>query len=450
MKGKDRAIVAVILAAALIGGLVLVRRALEQAAQAQAVSLAAAQFNGGEREPTSGESGSQTGDGTSSAGDTSLPESGGEETDPPEGGGQGGGEASSGDTSQTVQTGAGTEVPSAGGGAMTLAELSAWMEYESSGALAAQSMLEAEQALASGVGTSDDALRRTFAQSQAEPNQQARRNQLSEEAAALGYEYLKCRDMVALREESVAFWQALEEAVTAAQAADSGEDAQREEKRQADLQTVQEMLASETLALEEAQADLEAAAQALNTALGNPYGTEISVTDSLEAEALPSLSGDEAAVQALEMRNEIKQAEYQVQREEQTLNQLRYQYAPDSPQVLEQQAAVQEAQSACSQAESQVETDVRDRLTRLGLLSRKLEQLSAALEQTGTAPPQTDYVLEGGTEESAWSSNLTALTEQWTAIADNRASLIQNTAQFNLDVLCFQHAIGVGCTAATI
>ena len=257
---------------------------------------------------------------------------------------------------------------------------------------------------------------------------------------------LKRNLLLALREESVAFWQSLEEAV----AAQAGEDDGREETRQADLQTVQELLAAEKLALEGAQANLAAAAEALNAALGNPYGTELTVTDTLAAEPLPTLSGDAAATQALELRNEIKEARYQVQREEQILTQLRYQYAPASPEVLEQQAAVQEARAAETQVETQVEADVRDQLTRLGLQAQELDQCSAALEQTGMDPPQADYVLESGAEEGTWSSNLSRLREQWTAISDNRAAWIAGVARFNLDVLCFQHAVGVGCTAAEI
>lgn len=444
MKGRDRAIVAVILAAALIGGLVLVHGALDRAARAQAASLAAAQYNGGE-EGVSGEENLPTGDGSAQTGDSSQPQDG-EETLAPEETPQE--DSSSQDGSQPVQTGT-EEAPSAGGGAMTLAELTAWMQNESSGALAAQSMLEAEQALAAGAGTAADALRRTFAQSQAQMNYEARRNQLSEEAASLGYEYLKCRDLLALQEEGAAFWQALEEAI-AAQAQEGEGDAAREERRQADLVAVQEQRTAQNLALEEAKANLEAATEALNAALGNPYGTDITVTDTLTAEAMPTISGDGAAAQALELRSERKAAQYRIEREEQTLTQLRYQYAPTSPEVLEQQAAVQEAKAAAAQTETQVEADVRDRLARLELQAQKLEQRSAALEETGTEPPEADYVLEGGTEEGAWSSNLSALTEEWTAIRDNRAALIEELAQFNLDVLCFQHAIGVGCTAVEI
>ena len=162
MKRRDRAIVGVILAAALIGGLVLVSRALSQAAQAQADSLAAAQFNGGTgaaSSPSVQTDGPQVGAGASS-GDLSEPEhSGGEVgTDQPE---QGEGNASSdGSGTESTQPGGSGEsgsaaetpaAPSAGGGAKTLDELSRWMQNESSGALAAQSQLQAEQALAGGI-----------------------------------------------------------------------------------------------------------------------------------------------------------------------------------------------------------------------------------------------------------------------------------------------------------
>lgn len=445
MKRKDRAIVAVILAAALVAGLVLVRQALNHAAQAQAASLASAQFNGGKETAVSSpeRDDPQEGEETASAADLPASDTEGEpETTPPA--------EETGEAPPAAQTGGTEETPSAGGGATTLAALSDWMMNESSGALAAQSKLQAENALAAGIGTADDALRRTFAQSQAESNDTARRNQLEEEAAALGLAYLKCRDMLALREEETSFYQSLEETVSAQVNAGEAQDTGQEEQRLADLQTVQSARASAELAMEEAKADLEVAIQALNSALGNPYGTEIEVTDNLSMEAMPSMSGDEAAAQALEMRNEIKEADYQLQREQETLNQLRYEYAPTSPEVLEQQAAVKEAQAACSKAMNQVESDVRDRLTRLELQAQELEMLSAALEKSGTAAPETAYVLEGGQDGTEWNSNLSALMEQWTEIASNRASLIEGTAQWNLDVLCFQHAVGVGCTVVTI
>ena len=469
MKKRDRAIVAVILAAALIVGLVLVRRALDRAVRAQADSLASAQFNGGAGEASSsGEGdGAPAGEGDASAGDASDPQNGGEEPDavPPEDGAQEG-EEPPGGSSQAGSSGVTGDPPSAGGGEMTLAQLSQWMQNESSGALAARNMLEAEQALAAGVGTADDALRRTFAQSQAQQNDEARRNQLSEEAASLGLTYLQCRDLVALREESAAFYQSLEAAVSAqaGAAAEAGTEAGaaagaetpavpdtgRTEQAQADLQAVQEALAAAELALEEARADLQEARDALNTALGNPYGTAIEVTDVLEAEPLPALTGDEAAAQALAARNEIKGAAYTADREQQALTQLRYSYAPNSPEVLEQQAAVEEALAACSKAESQVEADVRDRLTRLSLQKQKLDQLSDALEKTGASVPQAAYTLESGADGTVWSSNLAQLMGQWAEIENNLASLTQGISQFNLDVLCFQHAVGVGCTAVTI
>ena len=460
MKKRDRAIVAVILAAALVVGLVLVRRALERDAQAQADSLASAQFNGA---AGTGENGGS--DAAAQEGSGAVPgqaDGGGgasEEDDAASGGGadgedgaasggeaaqEGGGTGSSSAQTGGTATGLAAESPSAGGGEMTLAELSQWMENESSGALSAQSMLAAEEALAAGVGTADDALRRTFAQSQAGQNDEARRSQLAEEAASLGLAYLRCRDLAALREESVAFYEALAAAISAQTGTEAADQVQ------ADLQTVEGALAAAELALEEAQADLQSARDDLNAALGNPYGTEISVTDALVKAELPTLTGDAAAAQALAARNEIKGAAYEAERARQALTQLRYTYAPDAPEVLEQQSAVQEAQAACARVSGQVEADVRDRLTRLNIQDQELALLSASLEKTGTAAPEADYVLSGGEEGAAWSSNLSQLMEQWAEIESARASLAAGIAQFNLDVLCFQHAIGAGCTVVTI
>ena len=484
VKKKDRAVVAAILAAALVVGLVLVNRGLNSASQAQAARLAAAQYNGGES-PSSAPA--DPPDGQAQAAPSPEPSPSGEAQDEPAFGTQTGQEESG------VEE---TPAPSAGGGAMTLAQLTDWMVNESSGALAADTLAQAESALAAGVGTADDALRRTFAQSQAPGNDQARRNQLEEEAAALGLEYLRCRDILALREESAAFYEALVQTVSGqlqaaqsaapaetapaetapleeqtgesredagqsdesqadgeqadeAQAGEEAAGAARTERLQADLETAQAALASAQLAVEEAQADLQAAADALNTALGNPIGTFLEVTDTLTAQALPALTADQAAQQALEQRSEIRQAAYEVERAEQTLNQLRYEYAPDSPEILEQQAVLQQAQGAYSQTVSQVEAGVRDSLTRLELQSRQLEQRAAALEQAGTSVPQTDYALQSGTD-GTWSSNLSQLVEQWTQTESGRAALIEEIARFNLDVICFQHAVGAGCVAAEI
>lgn len=483
VKKKDRAVVAAILAAALVVGLVLVNRGLNSASQAQAARLAAAQYNGGES-PSSAPA--DPPDGQVQAAPDPEPSPSGEAQDEPAFGTQTGQEESG------VEE---TPAPSAGGGAMTLAQLTDWMVNESSGALAADTLAQAESALAAGVGTADDALRRTFAQSQAPGNDQARRNQLEEEAAALGLEYLRCRDILALREESAAFYEALVQTVSGqiqaaqsaapaetaptesappeqtgesledagqsdenqadgeqadeAQAGEEAAGAARTERLQADLETAQAALASAQLAVEEAQADLQAATDALNTALGNPIGTFLEVTDTLTAQALPALTADRAARQALEGRNEIRQAAYEVERAEQTLNQLRYEYAPDSPEILEQQAVLQQAQGAYSQTVSQVEAGVRDSLTRLELQSRQLEQRAAALEQAGTSAPQTDYALQSGTD-GTWSSNLSQLVEQWTQTESGRAALIEEIARFNLDVICFQHAVGAGCVAAEI
>ena len=467
MKGRDRAIVAGILAVALIVGLALVGRALDQAAQAQTASLASAQFNGGgsssqpeEREdreetdvPPSGE--------TDSQGDSPAE---GEETD----------QTPEEEPPQAVQTAGDGAVPSAGGGAMSLEQLSQWMQNESSGALAAQSLWQADLALASGVGSEDDPLRRSFAQEQAADNDAARRNQLAEEAISLGLECLKWQELLLVREESATFYKELEEAVSAKIQPEEGQNPEEEpaetapegegdpadlretsgegweERVNADLQTVREAKKAAETAVAEAESQLRQAVQALNIALGNPPETELTITDSLLPEEMPSLSEEEAVAQALELRNEIKAAAYQLEREEQTLEQLRYQYAPNAPEILEQQAVLQQAQAACPQAAGQVEADVRGRLESLNRQAQELEALSAELEGEEAARPEPVYELTDGGEAGGWTSDLGERMERWAELESRRVSLVEQTAQFNLDVRCFPHAVGVGCTAVVI
>ena len=471
MKKRDWAVVAVILAAALLAGLVLVRHALDRAAQTQLDSLAAAQFNGGETAPPETTAPAHTGGETSPAPtETTAPQESAPLSETPAPVAESGQPLPT-ETPSEEAVSDGTPPPSAGGGTKTLAELIDWMRDESSGALAAQSLGQAELALASGVGTSDDALRRAFAQSQAPRNEEARQNQLAEEVAAPAFAYLRRRDTAALREESVAFYRALEAEVSAqVSSAQASGDTARLERAQADLETVQTALAQAEEALQEAEAELDTALQELNTVLGNPYGTDLALSDVLEAEPMPTLTADEAVSQALENRNEVHAAAYQVEREQQALSQLRYTYAPDSPEVLTQQAALTEAEAACPQAELQVETEVRDLLSSLETQNQELTRLSESLSQLGGAPeavytletspaPETESVQAEETEAvqaeeteaaAAWSSDFPDLMARRAEWEDLRAGQIEKLAQFNLDVLRFQHAIGAGCTAAAI
>ncbi len=351
--------------------------------------------------------------------------------------------------------------PSMGGGEVTLAELTHWMQNESIGALAAQIRLEAESALGRGVGSESDALRRNFAQIQSTANDQARQSLLAQEAASLGIEYLKCRDLLALREESLAFYKALEAAIGKEQAAAESWPADKEqtadeeplpdpgEKLQADRQTAKDAVAAAEIARAEAEADLKAAAEALNAAVGNPANTVIAVTGKLLADALPTFSADAAAALALETRNEIKAAAYTMERERQALNQLRYQYPPTAPEFLSRQSALEEAQAAYPRIKGTVESDVRDRLTRLQLSAQDLELAATALEHAGTAGPEPAYKLKIGSDQT-WSSNLTALMGQWAERLSGRLRLITGTARLNLDILLFHHAVGVGYATAVI
>lgn len=523
MKGKDRAVVAVILVAALIGGLLVVRHALDLSQQAQTAGLTAAQVNG--RADGAAESPQTSETGPGEAGDPETSPEAVPSVQP-----------SAQASAQAASAGAGGEAPSMGGGAATLTALISWMQNESGGALAARTQLAAETALASGVGSGDDALRRTFAQSQSASNDEARRNLLAEQAATLGLDYLRCRELLVLQEESVAFYQALaaeiqkESATQAAQpgetagaapsavaapvgavgmaplsglalaavvtssaqatpsagaapsaqatpsaapsaqatpsagatpaematppaetaeSAEADQSAGRAERALADEQTVRDTLAQAELARAKAQADLETAAQALGAAVGDTTGAGAMVTGELSADALPALSAAGAASQAVAARNEVKAAANTLEREERTLEQLRYQYPVTAPEYLSQQAAVEEAKAALPKAKSTVEADVRDRLTRLELSEQELALIAAALERSGTAAPEPAYALTVGGDQT-WTSNLSDLTGRWAGIVGDRTRQIAGIARLNLDILCFEHAVGAGCVTATI
>ncbi len=509
MRRKDWAVVAIILAAALIVGLRLVAYGLNRAQLVLEASLSVAQFNGGEAglgaaagEAAGAAAGEAAGEASGAAagmpgadveaaggatggiagrvaegaaggvaeGVAGLPGAAGEAA------GAVAGEAVSlppdqaGETPASVPFVLPTDMgnpPSMGGGSVTLADLIRWMQNESIGALAAQIRLEAETALGRGVGTESDALRRSFAQIQSSANDQARQNLLAQEAASLGIDYLKCRDILALREESLGFYKALEAAIGGEQAAnesrpaetgrDAGEEQSAEEepvpdpgeKLLADRQAVQDAVAAAEIARAEAEADLKAAAEALNAAVGNPANTVIAVTGELLPDSLPTLSADAAAALALETRNEVKAAAYSMEREKQALNQLRYQYPPTAPEFLSCQSALEEAQAAYPRIKGTVESDVRNRLTRLQLSAQDLNLVAAALERSGSAGPEPAYKLKLGPDQT-WSSNLPALMGLWAEILSGRLRLITGTARLNLDILLFNHAAGVGYATAVI
>lgn len=489
MKRRDRAVVAIILAAALVVGLRLVAYRLSRAQLGLEASLSVAQFNGGNsgsaaaaggaagRAAVGADGGAAGGTAGSAADEAAGGAVGGATVGAAVGADGGVAGSAAGDTGdfsllsdQAGETPAPVPFilptdmgnpPSMGGGEVTLAELTHWMQNESIGALAAQISLEAETALSRGVGSESDALRRNFAQIQSSDNDQARQNLLAQEAASLGIDYLKCRDLLALREESLAFYKALEAAIGKAQAANESRPADKEqtadeeplpdpgEKLQADRQTVKDAVAAAEIAQAEAEADLKAAAEALNAAVGNPANTVIAVTGKLLPDALPTFSADAAAALALETRNEIKAAAYTMEREKQALNQLRYQYPPTAPEFLSRQSALEEAQAAYPRIKGTVESDVRNRLTRLQLSAQDLELAAAALERSGTAGPEPAYKLKIGSDQT-WSSNLPALMGQWAESLSGRLRLITGTARLNLDILLFHHAVGVGYATAVI
>lgn len=454
MKRKDWAIVACILAVALIAGLVTVSRALRQARQKQEESLLASQAAEAWARADSSSSSSSAEDGTASsaagsgaassaAAGAGLP-AGAASAAGSQSGAAGSGSASGGGSmsASAAQTAAG--VPSLGGGAYTLSELTAWMQTKSSGALAADAQMAAEKALAAGTGTGSDAARRTFAQSQWAGNDAARRNLLEEEALGLGMEYLRCRDQLALQEENRSFCQALNTAVQAAVTADDGADSARTALLQADGKTAAAALETAQAAYAAAQTELESAAGALNAAVGNDAGAEISVTDALSRDGQSPEDAASAAAQALANRNEIKDADNAAAREQQALTALRYQYPVTAPEYLHQQATVQTAKAAAVKARAAVESDLRTRCAALSAGAQALDLAEQQLKESGTAAPAAAYAAESGT------SNLSALEAQWTQILDLRQQRIDQTAQLNVELGAYRHAVGAGCTTAQI
>lgn len=509
---KASTIIALILVAALAAGLLIVNRALAQAEQGRTELMRTAQSNyasaqGGD---SSGENGAPEESGKPSESGNAGSAAGEKAPDTASGGdGANSGETGSGDSggekrpsaSELLAAGDLSDIavlaelglldeeklPSLGEGEFTLDALISWMQNESVEAISAQARQTAAQAVASGIGSADNAERRAFAESQGERNYRAEMNRLEEQASDLGVEYLRCRDMAALREENLAFYGALENkiATEAGKSSDttSAQTVLAEKKKalesekntekaqtlkseiealeqqiqsaagqrasvQADLVRTQEAGKQAALDLETAKQELLNAVQAINTAMGNPVTAGVTITGTLERLPLPDLTAEAAVARAVAERNEIKAAAYAVVRENKALTQLRYQFAPNSPEVVKQQSVLQEAQAAYDKARKDVEADVRSRLSALSISGKTLELVGQALTRSGTAAPEAQYTLSAVGD--TWNSNLSGLTAQWNEILANRIRLVSGTAQYNRDMLAFQHADGAGCLAAEI
>ena len=497
MNRKDTAIVAVILAAALAAGLGTVGWALhlEQLQQAlqfeeaqaawQAAGSAAA---GAESSEASGEETSSGEDTTSEAASgTAGTEDTGSGAESEESAGMAAGETGSaggGNTAAGQLPDLGTPPALAAGSELTLEELVEWMTTESSGALEAETLAAAEKALADGVGTADDALRREFAASQWESNHQARLNTLEQEAVTLAMTWLQCQESLSLQEENLAWYQGMKEEIeakletlskevssisesssdaasatasetetseTASSETDSTEAAEAAARleaekacAEADLQQVEEAIAEAELAVKSAQADLDKAQTALNEAVGLSAGDTLTISGELTPDSLPELSREDAIAQGLSARNEIKGALYAIQQAEEELTTLRYQAAPDSPEVQTQQAALEKAQAAYPAAQTSVEADIIDRLTRLEIAFEKIELTSSRLNSS--APAAYAFQESGGQVTSNLSQLMADQAEQL-ALALQLAS---QTAQFNQEVVQFRHAVGAGTVTAEI
>lgn len=463
MRGKDRAVVAMILAVALVVGLVLVQRALTRAEAAQQALLYQAQAD------AAGSAWNQLGTDAPEENLAAIPGRTAGRTDSVsphtdgaaegDAAGQGGeaeesvgkGDLSSETAAQQTAVSMGAEdipIPSLGPGSYSPETLSAWMKNESGGALATQAEKSAEEALASGAGAENDPLRRTFAQSQTEPNNEARKNLLEEQAATLSGTYLRCREMVVLQEENKTFYKALLEAIQAAHKTDDGKDALKTALLQLNADTAAAALAAAELTAAEAQKELDTAARDINAAVGNEVAADMKITGALTRAALPELTEEAAVLRALAQRNEIKVTDYAVRCEKQTLERLRYHYPVTAPEYLKQQSVLVQARADAAKAKTEVEADVRNRFSNLTLATQLLDATEKKLDNSGRIAPEELYALQNS--GGVWVSNADELTARWAEIMGSRASCIAQTAQLNLDILYMKHAVGVGCMAAPI
>ena len=234
----------------------------------------------------------------------------------------------------------------------------------------------------------------------------------------------------------------------AALKADDGADAEKTKQLKADADAIASALEEANQEYASAQDDFQTAARALNAVVGNDAAAALTLTGTLSRDTLPAADAETAASQALANRNEIKAADYAAEVEKQALAKLRYQYAVTAPEYLKQQAVLQTALAAAAQARGTVENDVRTRCAALSKAGKQLDLVEEELKKTGTAAPSDAYAAAKG--DSAWSSNLAEMRTKWAEILTLRQQQISQTAQLNLDILAYGHAVGAGCTAAEI
>lgn len=389
-------------------------------------------------------------------------------------------------------------LPQAGAGEMSVEELVAWMETESIEALAAQYDLAFAEALALGVGTADDPERRAFAESQGEKNYEATMNNLEEQVSTLAYLCLTTQAQVTLAEEQLeAFTQMRDLIVERASQLEVllGEKQTELIQIQEDLATLlaedeatQLLKASLITGLEEAEAvsqgefdlltqelslvaaaltscdsQLEAMPLAveeavqlhsdakivLNTTLGNEPTAELEVIGSLVAVAYSSLDSDALVEQALLQRNEISGAAYSIVTAEKALTQLRYSYAPDSPEIIAQESAVESAKAYYLALRNQIQGEIISAVSQLELDYKTLvaaQESLATLEATAPAMEHPAPVIEGSTVTIGYNDMMTYYTKR------NALNIEINTriAQFNQDMMALEHAVSYGTGTANI
>ena len=365
--------------------------------------------------------------------------------------------------------------PSFGSEELTPQTLSDWMETESLEALAAQAAVQGAQAMAAGVGSEDDAQLRAFASSQGPANYQAVVNGLKESAIALSMEYLRCQQVLEVQQQMLEVFRDLETAVSEkqenlAQTVQQLEQTVTEEEPEKegegeekpaqsvpqpspleiaqtqlsavsqDLNTVTRLAAQAQTDVEQAQKDLDMAAQAIQQAVGNPPDAQLVFTGEFTPAAMPQMDVETAVTQALDNRNELKKAAFELIRAEKQLTDLRYQYPPNAPEVLDQQGVLTAAQAGILTLNDRIGLDIRQR-------HEELTKLAEALEQPTPQAPKETAAAYAVTESG---SNGGELMDGWTQYEDEYLQYLEDVARMNVLALQFEHGVGVGTVSVEI
>ena len=140
---------------------------------------------------------------------------------------------------------------------------------------------------------------------------------------------------------------------------------------------------------------------------------------------------------------------------EEKLKALRYQYAPDSVEIVNQQAAVSAAQAEYLALMDAIEQD--DALVTLKeeLLPQESEDSESDTEYDSREDNEIMEVAVGVyvlslNEDGTWVSNIEQLLQRRTQSAEDRIDRIRKTTKLNLALVSLEHAAGEGTVFVTI